>query len=566
MRSATLASIAAETYPGPPNLLPAFGPGTRRQALTTNPAGTALAWAKVAPELLFQPGGVDDELVFTDFTQLCAYAATLPQKTIRFDFSIAGGDYVLPAGAYDFGPYCTWIGNGDQNQSDFLDISDGVTFASLPVAIEGYLEIFAEGAVPWTITASTSIDIGPNVVLDGSAVTSLISVTNNARLTVHAYGQLGDGADGPVFTGDSTGGLVLIAAYAGSSLRSNLIDSGNVAAVGTILGEGVTVDAAVFGTGTFHYARGVTVVGTGTPNFAHTAEVAGVFFWSTDQRLLYVTNGTAWQVVPQQSFIFSPNGTDAPGVFTSFAALCAVLLLLPGEKTIEFDLSHAGDNFTFPAGPFNHGINVTWKGIVRTTSSTVPTLTFANGTQITTCPTAIENLNITVTQAGLEVVVTPVGNATRLEYRGSQGDALLTPQMKSSSSPFVGITTGSDFDLVLRGTAEVLNNGAPAILDHGIATNITIRVFDAATIAASAISLQGADRPIIGIDSPAVNVDYSYAQFVVLQPGCPWAASGVPETVVPGIVGCLYCDKSGGAGTTFYVKESGSAKAGWAGK
>jgi hypothetical protein len=41
---------------------------------------------------------------------------------------------------------------------------------------------------------------------------------------------------------------------------------------------------------------------------------------------------------------------------------------------------------------------------------------------------------------------------------------------------------------------------------------------------------------------------------------------GSPETVVTAPVGSLYLRLDGGAATTLYVKESGTAKTGWVGK
>jgi len=41
---------------------------------------------------------------------------------------------------------------------------------------------------------------------------------------------------------------------------------------------------------------------------------------------------------------------------------------------------------------------------------------------------------------------------------------------------------------------------------------------------------------------------------------------GSPEGVVVGTVGTLYTDKNGAAGTTLYVKESGSGNTGWSAK
>ena len=51
-----------------------------------------------------------------------------------------------------------------------------------------------------------------------------------------------------------------------------------------------------------------------------------------------------------------------------------------------------------------------------------------------------------------------------------------------------------------------------------------------------------------------------------LQNELPLRGSGDPEGNVVAPVGRLYIRTSGGAGTTFYVKETGSGSTGWAAK
>lgn len=45
-----------------------------------------------------------------------------------------------------------------------------------------------------------------------------------------------------------------------------------------------------------------------------------------------------------------------------------------------------------------------------------------------------------------------------------------------------------------------------------------------------------------------------------------YQGTGSPETVVAAVVGSLYLRLDGGAATTLYVKESGTAKTGWIAK
>jgi len=45
-----------------------------------------------------------------------------------------------------------------------------------------------------------------------------------------------------------------------------------------------------------------------------------------------------------------------------------------------------------------------------------------------------------------------------------------------------------------------------------------------------------------------------------------YAGSGSPEGVLTATIGSIYLRSNGGAGTSFYVKESGSGNTGWVGK
>jgi len=45
-----------------------------------------------------------------------------------------------------------------------------------------------------------------------------------------------------------------------------------------------------------------------------------------------------------------------------------------------------------------------------------------------------------------------------------------------------------------------------------------------------------------------------------------YRGNGTPEAVVAAPVGSLYLRSNGGAGTTLYVKESGTGNTGWVGK
>lgn len=70
-------------------------------------------------------------------------------------------------------------------------------------------------------------------------------------------------------------------------------------------------------------------------------------------------------------------------------------------------------------------------------------------------------------------------------------------------------------------------------------------------------------RPFVGL--PVDVRDWSrFFQNIVIE-GL-YTGQGSPEGVVTATVGSLYTRANGGAGTTLYVKESGSGKTGWVAK
>jgi hypothetical protein len=95
---------------------------------------------------------------------------------------------------------------------------------------------------------------------------------------------------------------------------------------------------------------------------------------------------------PQTSaLIFRPNGgASGSNVYTSFASLCAaIVLLLPGPKTIVFDGNGAG--VVIPAGVYVTGPDVTWQGSVGHTGAAGQTQVDAGGCTID-APATMSNI------------------------------------------------------------------------------------------------------------------------------------------------------------------------------
>jgi sugar phosphate permease len=70
-----------------------------------------------------------------------------------------------------------------------------------------------------------------------------------------------------------------------------------------------------------------------------------------------------------------------------------------------------------------------------------------------------------------------------------------------------------------------------------------------------------------GLGSNTATIGNSSVTVLYLAGAVGWfQGNGTPEGVVTAPVGSFYSRKDGGAGTSFYVKESGSGNTGWIGK
>jgi hypothetical protein len=76
-----------------------------------------------------------------------------------------------------------------------------------------------------------------------------------------------------------------------------------------------------------------------------------------------------------------------------------------------------------------------------------------------------------------------------------------------------------------------------------------------------------AEGPLFRHKDPAVNQEFENVyQDIRAARILSYKGSGSPEGVVTAPIGSLYLNTDGGAGTTLYVKESGTGNTGWVGK
>ena len=86
----------------------------------------------------------------------------------------------------------------------------------------------------------------------------------------------------------------------------------------------------------------------------------------------------------------------------------------------------------------------------------------------------------------------------------------------------------------------------------------------------AAIAYDGANETLGlsgAVKSPSLsNTSGASATAGVAYGASTYYGTGTPEGVVTAAVGAMYLRSDGGAGTTLYIKESGTGNTGWAGK
>ena len=128
----------------------------------------------------------------------------------------------------------------------------------------------------------------------------------------------------------------------------------------------------------------------------------------------------------------------------------------------------------------------------------------------------------------------------------------------------------TDIGLEKSGQTRIYNtqSGFDSIKLGG-AAGIEFETFQAGSAFTTKVKLTAAGDFGIGTTSPAAKLDVNgtvKATSVTLGSATITTGTGSPESVVSAGVGSLYMRTDGGAGTSLYVKESGSGNTGWAAK
>ena len=147
-----------------------------------------------------------------------------------------------------------------------------------------------------------------------------------------------------------------------------------------------------------------------------------------------------------------------------------------------------------------------------------------------------------------------------------------TTAMRSDAAPALDLT--ANYTMTGTWTWSYTGTGASLYL-YANSTNwqTSIGYNGSAELAINAISFSGA--PSLGfyvggnryISITSGNVDIQNSATLTINGAVVRAGTGSPNGAVTGNPGDLYLNKSGGAGTTLYIKESGSGtNTGWVGK
>lgn len=112
--------------------------------------------------------------------------------------------------------------------------------------------------------------------------------------------------------------------------------------------------------------------------------------------------------------------------------------------------------------------------------------------------------------------------------------------------------------------------------ENGIKTNVKADLFSAITGSGKVSNPQildgfGKFRVPVYIETPVIAEVTGFGNAPdhvtgIIQPAIIFNGTGSPEGVVTASIGALYTRTDGGAGTTLYVKESGTGNTGWVAK
>jgi len=121
-----------------------------------------------------------------------------------------------------------------------------------------------------------------------------------------------------------------------------------------------------------------------------------------------------------------------------------------------------------------------------------------------------------------------------------------------NSGDFLAADVNEDFDKIYIGAVQNENEGGRSLRLQGVEPTVAMTLPLKADRSNKLLSFDSNGLPVAVTSSTALALIYS--------------GTNTPEGAVTATVGSLFLRTNGGAGSTLYVKESGSGNTGWVGK
>jgi len=451
----------------------------------------------------FRPGGATVAPVYGDWGTLTGalLAATPGIKVVSIDMSLNGGDtFVLPAGAYNFGPDVQFVGllNPATEVYPQLIASAGTTWTQSPTMVTNVSILVNQAQDLCTDTTETHVTINGSGDLSASGAGAVFHRTVAAALSLTLAAQATTGASGgnPVVSVAGAGNASVVALDTAAIGAGTLSGSASISIV--VASDAVSLGVPAGGT-TVSVLPGVQWTARGStgldPNGVFHGFVGSKFSDASNHVWVATGIGTAWTgVLP--SVTLQPSGADTEGVFTSWAEVHSYLRGQGGQKSLTIDLSATGGTFSPPAGAADFGPNVSLIGYESPTTDR-PTLTVNAGTTWTTPPVSVQNMTIQVNQ-GVDLITRSAGQSDACDITDCD--------IANVSHAFWNVSGGASVAFSLRGYTNVTGTGTLVSSGTG---GMPITFYDQALLAAGAF-VDGGNTDQVIFTSPSNQVDRSY--------------------------------------------------------
>ena len=537
---------------GPPVIPAASSDGQYMLSLGMLYQSNGTSWVAAATTtFVFQPGGDNEGIIFTDETNLANVTQALQGApyTILWDLSLVSGYYTpTTVGMWNLAPNGTWTDGGAGYNVDF---TNETTLPDLP-NLDGAIDItLDQNTTVITLTNSTySIRrymAGLSYVENYGSPPECSWVDSNGNVcgldmrdeaTVLANGTP------PIFVNSGGGSGVLVTLFDRSTFSEQTTTGATLI---------VASPAANFSSGiTSAEVAGLAVVNVTEPGAGLSATRSAGALISNLGQIYFANHANGWVSTNGVAFVFRPGGASEGGnIFDAEADLAAATQTLSGAPyTILFDLSHVSGTYSFTTvGALNFGAGGTW-----TDAGLGYTVKFANGTTIPNLPDLKGALTVDVAQT---TTVATISTAAIFHIKEK---AQIT--QSASDAGYVNGTSGTV-------TCYVSDSGATSGSATGTAklfTKVAVVVEDNGSVGAYSVD----STSTVLVVSPGAFIDPSVPTIaaVTYAPGVTISgALATPNGTITASPGALYVTSNGGSGTTLWVKESGvGTNTGWVGK